>query len=392
MLTDAQQIIIDTLKKHGGNISSAARGLGITRSAFRNALEGAQLKLAKSGITDSVDLSQHVAPGYKVKGVSTLSDADGNAKLRWVKTTQDMERQRMIMEASHAAMCETIPRYRAQKLLIRPGKEEKQLLNVYVITDYHLGMLAWGEESGDDWDINIAENILVAWFERSISLSPSAESAIFAQLGDFMHWDGFNAATPMGGHLLDADTRFQKLVRVAIRVIRRVIDILMSKYKTLTVIMAEGNHDMASSVWLRELMAALYEKEPRINVDVNPDPYYCKEHGDCSIFFHHGHKKRPKNIADVFPAKFREAYGRTKYSYAHMGHMHHNILNENNLMVVEQHRTLAASDAYASRGGWISGRDAKVITYHKDLGEVSRIVVSYNSVAGKKHNSTTRGK
>lgn len=392
MLTESQQRVIDALKDNEGNISAAARSLGITRNSFRSSLEGARLKLAKSGVTEYVDLSAHVGTGYKVKGVSTLSDADGNAKLRWVKTTQDMERQRIIMEASYTAMCETIPRYKAQKLSTRASKEEKQLLNVYVITDYHLGMLAWGEESGDDWDINIAENILVAWFERAITLSPDAESAIFAQLGDFMHWDGFNAATPTSGHLLDADTRFQKLVRVAIRVIRRVIDILMSKYKNLTVIMAEGNHDMASSVWLRELMSALYEKESRINVDINPDPYYCKEHGDCSIFFHHGHKKRPKNIADVFPAKFREAFGRTKYSYAHMGHMHHNILNENNLMVVEQHRTLAASDAYASRGGWKSGRDAKVITYHKDLGEVSRIIVSYNSVADKKNNQTTRGK
>jgi hypothetical protein len=45
-------------------------------------------------------------------------------------------------------------------------------------------------------------------------------------------------------------------------------------------------------------------------------------------------------------------------------------------MVVEQHRTLAASDAYASRGGWMSGRDAQVITYHATHGEVGRIVVN----------------
>ena len=36
-------------------------------------------------------------------------------------------------------------------------------------------------------------------------------------------------------------------------------------------------------------------------------------------------------------------------------------------MIVEQHRTLAAPDAHQARGGWISGRDAKVITYHKDF-------------------------
>jgi len=45
-------------------------------------------------------------------------------------------------------------------------------------------------------------------------------------------------------------------------------------------------------------------------------------------------------------------------------------------MIVEQHRTLAANDAYASRGGWLSGRSASVITYSKKFGEVSRLTIS----------------
>ena len=42
----------------------------------------------------------------------------------------------------------------------------------------------------------------------------------------------------------------------------------------------------------------------------------------------------------------------------------------------EQHRTLTAPDAYAARGGWLSGRDAQTITYHAEYGEVSRVRVS----------------
>ena len=45
-------------------------------------------------------------------------------------------------------------------------------------------------------------------------------------------------------------------------------------------------------------------------------------------------------------------------------------------MIIEQHRTLAAKDAYASRGGWSSGRDSKVITYHKEFGEVGRLTIN----------------
>src|SRR5690606_30125506 len=203
-----------------------------------------------------------------------------------------------------------------------------------------------------------------------------AQRAVFAQLGDFLHIDGLDPVTPASKHLLDADTRFQRLVGVAISAIRRVIGMLLTKHERLHVIMAEGNQDPASSIWLREWLAASCEDEPRVTVDTSADPYYCVEHGATALFFHHGHKRRPKDIDTVFAAKFREVFGRTRYAYAHMGHLHHVDVKETNLMVVEQHQTLAAKDAYASRGGWMSDRSAQVITYHQAFGEVGRVRLS----------------
>jgi hypothetical protein len=45
-------------------------------------------------------------------------------------------------------------------------------------------------------------------------------------------------------------------------------------------------------------------------------------------------------------------------------------------MYVVQHSTLAARDAYAARGGWMSERTIKAITYHSKYGEVGRITVT----------------
>ena len=87
-------------------------------------------------------------------------------------------------------------------------------------------------------------------------------------------------------------------------------------------------------------------------------------------------ERKPVGLDTVLTAKFREVFGRTCHSYAHTGHLHSDRLLETNLMCVEQHRTLASPDAYASRGGWISGRSAKVITYHAEHGEVGRITVT----------------
>lgn len=328
---------------------------------------------ARRGWAPDHQMVHPVAPGFQVKGTSTLYGEDGSVRGQWVKTTQDGEAQRLALEAAVAALAEGLPKEKARPA---PKKVSGDLCNVYVLTDFHLGMLSWHEETGADWDTDIAEQMLVDWFSAAIAQAPQADTAVFAQLGDFLHFDGLEAVTPTSRHLLDADTRFTKLVRVAIRAVRRVIGMLLIRHRHVHVLMAEGNHDMASSVWLRELLASSLENEPRVSVDRSPDPYYCVEWGKTALFFHHGHKRKMGDIDTVFAAKFREVFGRTQHAYAHMGHLHHIDVKETNLMVVEQHRTLAAPDAYASRGGWMSGRDAVVITYSKAHGEVGRVRVS----------------
>lgn len=371
-ITDIQRETIKAAIKHGSN-SKAATALGRGRRTVDRTIIAAKKKAALQGHSPEHDMNHPVPDGFSCKGVSTLYGEDGGIKGQWVKSSLDAERQKEIMQEAISAMAETIPKAHP----VKPPKHTiDSLLNQYTITDYHLGMLAWHEEAGADWDTKIAEDLLINWFSAAIKSAPAAAVGVFAQIGDFLHHDGLDSVTPASGHILDADSRFQKIVRVAIRAIRQIVQMLLKKHDQVHIIMAEGNHDLASSVWLRELFTALYEDEPRITVDNSADVYYCYEHGDTCLFYHHGHKRRPANIDHVFAAKFREQFGRTKHAYAHMGHMHHVDLKETTLMVVEQHRTLSAKDAYASRGGWMSGRDAKVITYSKTHGEVARITIS----------------
>lgn len=356
-----------------GTFRAVAMKLGVDESAVRSSIKNLKAKAAKMGYSPTHDMTHTVPDGFAVKGVSTYYDRDGKPTGQWVKTNIDLERQEQLMREAIAAMAKEI---KPEKPVRAPKHTLEKLLNCYVITDYHLGAKAWGEETGADWDTAIAEQLLIEWFGAAIAQAPDSKVGVFAQLGDFLHFDGLSAITPTSGHILDADTRFQKVIRVAISVIRRVTSMLLQKHEHVHLLMAEGNHDIASSAWLRELFAALYADEPRITVDTRPDPYYCVEHGATSLFFHHGHKRKVANLETVLVAKYREIFGRTRFSYAHTGHLHHNVVQETNTMQIEQHRTLAAPDSHASRGGWISGRDAKVITYHADRGEVCRIIVS----------------
>lgn len=371
--TEKQLHYINAINEHG-SYRKAAAALNCSKGSIQKAVELVRHKAAKHGYAPDFGMVHAVPEPFIVKGHSTLYDKDGNTKLQWVKTTvEDTKLQQMMLEAIEA-LKEDIPRV---KPIAAPKHGNENLLNCYVITDYHLGMLAWSEETkGGDWDIDIAQDLIVKWFAQAIEQSPNADTAVFAQLSDFLHFDGMDAVTPASKHLLDVDTRFAKLVRSAIRVLRTVIDMLLAKHKNVHVIMADANHDPVSQIWLREWFSVLYENEPRITVDKSPNPYNAFEFGKTALFFHHGHKRKVTNVSEVFAGQFREMFGRTKYAYAHTGHLHSIDVKENNLMIVEQHRTLAPADAYSARGGWLSGRDAKVITYHINFGEVSRLTIN----------------
>lgn len=370
---------LDALEQHGSN-QKAARALGVPRRTFDQSMQRLRAKAALQGYAPEHDMTRTVPEGFTVRGVSTYYNEAGKPVGQWVKSSQDDVRREQMMREAFEAMAEELPRL--APMPYRGGQASTELLNCYVITDFHMGALSWAAETGAAWNLDIAEQTLIAWFERAIAQSPNAQTALLAQISDLLHWDGFDAVTPASKHLLDADTRFPKLVRVAIRVLRRIIDMLLAKHEKLHIIMADANHDPVSQVWLREWIAVLYESDPRVTVDTSPSPYNAYEFGKVAIFTHHGHKRKMGNVSEVFAAQFRELFGRTKFAYAHTGHLHHVDVKENNLMIVEQHRTLAAPDAYAARGGWITGRDAKVITYHKEFGEVGRITVSFDMVKG----------
>ncbi|EFI3554529.1 winged helix-turn-helix domain-containing protein [Escherichia coli] len=331
-------------------------------------------KLAKKGVGHGRDVSHLVPDGYKIKGTSSLVDEFGNTKLQWVKTDTDAERQVELMKAVIEGMKSEIKPVAPVKAA--RAKRDDKLLNLYTVSDFHLGMLAWADESGDDWDMRIAEDLFSLWFDAAFQKAPDAGTGVINLLGDLAHFDSLDAVTPASGHILDADTRYQKLVRYMIRMVRRVVDMALVKHKNVRLLIVQGNHDESGMIWLAEMFSTLYDNEPRVFVDTSPDVYKMVQHGKTTLFFHHGHKARFDAIEPVMIAKFRKAFGESEYSYAHVGHLHHQKIVESRNMIVEQHRTLAAKDAYASRGGWMSGRSANVITYSAEYGEIARLTIS----------------
>lgn len=332
-------------------------------------------KLAKKGHGHgNGDASKFCPEGFAVKGTSTMHRANGEVIVSWTKTNQDHEKLAAMMDAAIDAFCEEVPRVKATPVERSQRFNEDQLA-LYPVFDLHIGAMAHKHECGENYSTDISERVLREFFEYAVEVSPNAQKAVLLIGGDFLHSDGLDAVTPASGHVLDQDSRYAKLVHVAIRSVRRAVAMMMDKHQFVEIQIIEGNHDQAGMIWLRAAMAAYFEDEPRVTVDTSPMILHRTKWGKTLLGYTHGHtmKKAETRLA-AMATDFREEFGTSRYIYTHSGHWHHQTITEGTLGIDEVHGQLGAKDAYAARGGWRSYRQAAVIVYSKEFGEIGRFV------------------
>lgn len=375
--TDRQREYLLAWREHG-SLRGAAEAMGVHWRNIIQARDRVARKAAMRGHSPQHDMVHPVPEGFVVKGVSTYYNDEGKPTGQWVKSS--LSHQALLdalRDAVDALKEEIVP----VAPIAAPGFTESDLCNLYTFTDYHLGMLAWHREGGDDWDLEIAETKLMRSYAYMIEASPRADRAVINIQGDFLHTDGKTPVTPAHGHVLDADSRYPKIRRAAIRIIREMVRMALERHQTVHLVIAEGNHDEEGAGWLSDMMSVVYENEPRLTVDDSALPFYCHQWGKVMLGIHHGHKVKNESLPLLFAAQFPEIWGATKRREIHCGHRHHRDEKEYNGVTVVQHPTLAARDAYAARGGWIADRAAWAITYHAEYGAVGRVMVTPEMVS-----------
>lgn len=373
--TERQIEIIEAIEKYGTQ-AKAARVLGVSQRNVERVLATARRNAAQRGYAPEYDMTHPTADGFNVKGVSTYYDEDGKVRGQWVKTDVDKEaRTKLLVERIEAFTWKPAP-----KLPLKEKKHDSALCTLLTITDFHLGMYAYAKETSDDWSADIAVKEYLAAIQEMCDGSPNAKTGILNLQGDFLHWDGLDAVTPTSKHVLDADTRFSRLIDMSLDVIMMSVEIMLAKFSQVKVIVCEGNHDLVGSMWIRKAIKKIYEKNKRVEVDDTDFPFYAHLHGKIMLAFHHGHKVKNGSLPALFSSepRYRKMWGEAEYTYIHTGHYHHTeqMMGEGGGAIVERHPTLSGKDAYAARGGYHSWRAAHAITYHSEYGEHRRVTVT----------------
>lgn len=244
------------------------------------------------------------------------------------------------------------------------------LLTKYVLADMHIGMFAWAEESGEDYDLEIAEETLLNSIDMIIESTPNSETAVLLNLGDFFHSNDAKGITPLSGHILDMDTRFAKIASVGIKAIRYALEKMAEKHKYVEYVSVPGNHDPDQSVWLTLALIEAYRDHPQIKVHWNPGFFFVKQHGMNMLAAHHGDRTNFQRLALYMADRYPEIWGQTYWRFLDTGHIHHQREQEIGGVLVRSYRTLAAKDAYASKGAYSARRSMTAQTYHKTRGEI----------------------
>jgi hypothetical protein len=368
--TPRQVEVIDAVNKHK-SLRAAAKALGVNYTSIGQSIRLAKKKAAIFGYSPEHDLKRPVAPGQRLRGASLLyKDGKAEPVLTWVKTERDGAQADEILREFVEYL--TKDAKGLSPAVAAPAQAYPDLLAVYPWGDPHFGMYAWARESGDDFDLEVAERLTLGAVDRLVAAAPPAETAVLLPLGDFFHANDQTNQTPAHKHQLDVDSRYPKVLMVGVKAVRHAILRLLEKHPKVIARFEPGNHDPEAKWALALTIAAYFENEPRVTVDLTPGKFWYYRFGKVLIGSTHGDTAKHAALGGVMAADRPEDWGATKHRYWYTGHIHSSTVTELPGVVCESFRTLAAKDAYAAGHGYRAGRDMRLIVHHREYGEIER--------------------
>jgi hypothetical protein len=374
---------IKELREQGLSHRQIGRQLGISHHKVRHALH----RMGMSGAVKPDDMKE---PGIKWEGtedsvvvsgqINTLEDLLKESKTdlnvweverhvvnswnnyRQVKAWLRKKPDPQVFEALKLDMLSFIDehRYKAPpRPKLRFKKDEYRNMLEIAVYDIHLGRLAWAEESGQNYDTDIAKKA----FEWSVkqhlwkARNDTVEKILFVVGQDFLHYDNAQGTTTMGTPM-DADTRWLKIIRTGFSMLVEAI-LEMSTMAPVEVLIIPGNHDKHSTLALGEMLAAYFKDTNYISIDNSAKLRKYVLYGNVLLGFSHGMHEKPQNILGIMSSQGEASHywSQSVFREMHMGHFHTkrivDPLREYNGVVVRYIGSICSPDAWHYEKGFV---------------------------------------
>jgi hypothetical protein len=238
--------------------------------------------------------------------------------------------------------------------------------------DAHLGMLAWGQEAGEDYDLNIGLDQYREAFRYLLDTVPDHAAYILWPIGqDLFHFDtlikGKSGATAAGTPQ-DVDSRWMKLFVEVAAVHTELVSLALSKGFRIKLVVQPGNHDTQTSFYLGEYLQAYFRSNVGVEVDNSPRPRKYHKDGEVTIGFTHGHREKADKLYRLIMEENRQ---HTKVMEWHRGHKHQEDVFEDGRVVVRGLRAMSPGDAWHAEEGWPANVGAHGFLWNTDVGALA---------------------
>lgn len=255
------------------------------------------------------------------------------------------------------------------KPIVAPFKYDnsKETLDINYC-DAHIGLLAWRNEAGKDYDVHIAVDRFKETISDIVKRCEGRKFKLinFATLGDILHIDNTNNETNKGTRQ-DVDCRLPKLFDLGVDTIIDVIDILLTLNCPIQYTYVCGNHDTFSGYALAKCVEKAFSKNPNVTFDVKPLPQKTHVYGNTLVGYCHG-SMNSKNLGEWLQKKFRPQYGASKFAEVHCGHLHSEAVKENCGVLIKHLPAICESSYWEASEGYCADKGIMCFVYNDITG------------------------
>ena len=377
--TDRQIEIFKSLIKTNSQ-NGTAKELDFNLSSCKEVIARVKRQASKQGYDPEHDMTHPIPMHMGLQRVSTNYDDEGNVRSQWVISKPGKEDEEEAYRAFVKGLTEEIKRVKP-KTFKKPKKLSTELVSAVVIGDAHIGQLAHAVETMvGDVTLESATQDLRSAIDYLVDCAVPSTDGWLINLGDWLHVASSHNTTH-GGTAQDVSANFSQIFRAGSATLKYCIDRMLTKFETVTVVSALGNHDQDAAFAMGMVMEAYYANEPRVIIKQPESKFHFLEWGKCLIGIHHGDKINASRLCGTMTRLQAEAWGRTTFKRWWLGHIHHKTAQEHDSgITLESFHTLAQSDKWHSHSGYGAESRITMITLHKEWGEVSRMSPSLNLV------------
>ena len=352
-----------------GSYRAVADEFGVNESTVRRSLQRRDFREnLDPGIADALNRTGITTDTARF-GYRRIKDQDGSFNTVFWRLPQ--EEQANIIDTIKERLSDVQPLPKIAK----PTQVNSDLLTLYPVADAHLGMMAWGRETGEDYDTATGIKRLKEWVGQCVDAAPASETGVILGVGDLLHADDTTNQTPASKHALDVDTRHFKTLSVTIDAMKACIEYAAQKHDRVIVRILPGNHDKHAYLAVLLGLAQRYESNERVKVQAIPSEFFVHQFGKVMLAAHHGDKAKADRMVHFIADEYAEVWGKTRHRYLWTGHLHHHKSQDIGGIQWEQLRALTAKDAYATSHAYSARAQMQAITYDRQRGEIQRVKV-----------------